>query len=142
MLVRDLMSESVVAVDASAQLRDAVLAMLREGVGSVIVRRDGAPTGIITETDALMSAAETGRPLADVAVEDAMTSDLVTGSPDMTVRKAVGRMNRQGVKKLPIVEDFDVVGIVTMTDVVRHHASLIREAHRAEERSSSRWDTD
>ncbi|MFB6124345.1 MAG: CBS domain-containing protein [Halanaeroarchaeum sp.] len=140
MLVRELMSTDVVAVDADRSVRAAVLAMFRAGVGSVIVNREGVPAGILTETDALVAAAKTERPLQDIALESAMTEDLVTGRADMTVRSAVRRMNEHGVTKLPITEDFDVVGVLTMTDVVHSHASLIKEAHRAERRSRGRWD--
>ncbi|MFB6082071.1 MAG: CBS domain-containing protein [Halanaeroarchaeum sp.] len=142
MLVRELMSTDVVTVEEDATVADAVVAMLRNDVGSVIVRREGTPTGILTETDALYWAAKTGEPLADIPVADAMTDDLVTGTRDMTVRRAVDTMNQHGIKKLAIVEEFQVVGVVTMTDVVRHHSSLIKEAHRAEEQRASRWDTD
>lgn len=139
-LVRDLMSTDVVTVDAGRSLRAAVVAMLRAGVGSVIVHREGVPAGILTETDALIAAATTERPLQDIALESAMTEDLVTGRADMTVRSAVRRMNEHGVTKLPITEDFDVVGVLTMTDVVHDHASLIKEAHRSEQRGRRRWD--
>lgn len=142
MLVREIMSAPVVSVPSSATLQGAVVTMLESGVGSVIVRTDDVPTGILTETDVLVAAARTERPLADVAVTDAMTADLVTGRADMTVREAVARMNRHAIKKLPIVEDFDVLGVLTMSDVVRHHTDLIKEAHRVEDRTRSRWDDD
>lgn len=141
MLVRDIMSEDIVSTDVSDSLQDAVVAMLRAGVGSVVVYRQGTPTGILTETDALVAAAKTGSPFDDIDVADVMTRNLVTGQPDMTVRKAVRVMNQNGVKKLPITADFEVVGILTISDVVRHHSSLIKEAHRLEE-DRSRWRSD
>lgn len=138
MLVRDVMTEGVLTVDVGESARDAVIAMLQANVGSVIVEREGTPTGICTETDILVTAARTEQALADIPVEKAMTADLVTGRADMPLRKAIRVMNRHEVKKLPITADFDVVGIVTMTDVVRHHTAIIDEAHRIEA-DRSRW---
>ncbi|MGM0398746.1 MAG: CBS domain-containing protein [Halobacteriota archaeon] len=141
MLIEDIMTRDVVTIDADASLQAAVVSMLRSGVGSVIVERDGVPSGICTETDALLAAAKTERPLTAIPVSGAMTSDLVTGSADMTVRKAIRTMSEHGIKKLPITAEFDVVGIVTMTDVVHHHSELIGEAHRLES-DRSRWSED
>lgn len=141
MLVEDIMTTDVVTIDADASLQGAVVSMLRAGVGSVIVERDGVPSGICTETDALLAAAKTERPLADIPVTKAMTADLVTGTTDMTVRRVIRTMQEHGIKKLPITADFEVVGIVTMTDVVYHHQELIGEAHRLES-DRSRWSED
>ena len=141
MLVREIMSERVVSVDDDATLRDAVIAMLKAEIGSVVVERDGTPTGICTETDALSTAAAEDEPLSGIPVSAATSSDLVTGSPAMPVRKAIRRMNRHGVKKLPIVVDFDVVGILTLTDVVRHQSDLLHEVHEIES-GRSRWRDD
>ena len=138
MLVRDVMTEGVLTVDADDSALTAVIAMLQANVGSVVVERGETPTGICTETDILVTAARTEQALPDISVEEAMTEDLVTGRADMPLRKAIRVMNRHGVKKLPITADFDVVGIVTMTDVVRHHTAIIDEAHRIEA-DRSRW---
>lgn len=141
MLVEDIMSTEVVTVDHEAPLQTAVVSMLESSVGSVIVERDGTPTGICTQTDALVAAAKTERPLSDISVSSAMTADLVTGTATTTVRKAVRTMNQHGITKLPITADFEVVGVVTMTDVVQHHTQLISEAHRLES-DRTRWTED
>jgi len=141
MLVRDIMSDRVVSIGDDATLRDAVMAMLRAEIGSVVVERDGTPTGICTETDALATAATEDEPLSAVPLSKATSDDLVTGSPDMPVRKAIRRMNRHDIKKLPIVADFDVVGILTLTDVVRHQSDLLHEVHEIES-GQSQWRDD
>ena len=138
MLVKDVMTEGVLTVDIDETARDAVVAMLQANVGSVVVEREGTPTGICTETDILIAAARTEQALSDIPLAEAMTDDLVTGSVDMPLRKAIRVMNRHEVKKLPITIDFDVVGIVTISDVVRHHTAILDEAHRIEA-GRSRW---
>jgi len=133
MLVRDAMTTDVVTVPADAPLRRAVGVMLREGVGSAVVTRNGDPAGIVTETDALKAAYRFERPFGEIPVAKAASDGVVTIPPDATVRKAVRKMHDEDVKKLPAVEGLDVVGVLTMTDVVREQEALIDEAVRLEE---------
>lgn len=129
MLVRDLMVEDVISVSRDATVKDAVRTMLEERVGSVIVTEEELPVGIFTGSDALATGYDCDCPFSDISVERGMSEDLVTGDPDMTVRSAATEMSEAGVRKLPIVEDFEVVGIITFTDIVRAHATLIDEAY-------------
>jgi CBS domain-containing protein len=133
MLVRDAMTTEVVTVPADASLQQAVGRMLREGVGSAVVTRDGTPAGIVTEADTLKAGYLSERPFTDIPVVKAASGSLVTISRDATVRKAVRQMHENDVKKLPVVESMEIVGIITMTDVVREQEELIDEAHRLEE---------
>jgi len=141
MLVCDAMTTDVVTIPADALLRRAVGVMLREGVGSALLARDGDPAGIVTETDALRAAYRFERPFGEIPVAKAASDGVVTISPDATVRKAVRKMHEVDVKKLPAVEGLDVVGILTMTDVVREQGALIDEAVRLEEGRSG-WTAD
>jgi CBS domain-containing protein len=106
--------------------------MLHNGVGSVIVMNDGTPAGIITEMDALRVGYGTNRPFENVPVRKVMSRPLVTIEPNKTVQTAIGRMETEGIKKLPVVSGFDLVGIVTMSDIVRNHGELLTEARNLE----------
>lgn len=128
MLVHELMVEDVITVQRDTTVREAVATMLEAHVGSVIVEEDSIPVGIFTGTDALVAGYDCDCPFSDIAVERAMSDDLVTGSPDMTVRSAADTMSEAGVRKLPIVEEFDIVGIITYSDIVRAHSTLLKEA--------------
>lgn len=132
MLVADIMRTEIVTCDVDASLRGAGRRMLDEGVGSVIVTRDGTPLGIVTETDALQAGVATDRPFGDIALGEVASHPLLTTTPDATVRKAVERMREEGVKKLPVMEDMELRGIVTRSDVTAHYGDFIREVHELE----------
>ncbi len=139
MLVKDVMSTDVVTVPASGTLREAVERLLAEDVGSVIVQsEDGNPVGIVTESDVLRALFRTGNPLADVDVADLTHRPLVTTKPTTTVPYVASRMAAKDVKKAPVMDDLDLVGIVTMTDIVRHIPGIRREATEHGE-SQQRW---
>ena len=134
MLVADAMTTTVVSCPIEGSLEDAVGAMLTHDVGSVIVERDGDPTGIITTTDVLAATHEQGKPIAAIEIAEAMSHPLVTVEPAVTVRAAVQRMREEGVKRLAVVEELELLGILTQSDIVRNHSDLLREAISYEER--------
>lgn len=141
MLVRDLMSTDLVTAPADASLREAVGRMLEGGVGSVIVLNEGEPAGMVTETDALLAGYRTDRPLGSIPVRSTMSGPVVTVTPSTPVREAIDRMVTNDIKKLPVLEGIDLVGIVTMSDVVDHHGALLQRARSIEEQRE-RWESE
>lgn len=143
MLVRDVMSTPILTCAVSASLDDAVAVMLDAGAGSVIVVDADTPVGIVTETDIVAAGFSSGRQFADIAVEDVMSHPLTTIDPDRTLRSALERMRAESIKKLPVVDDLEVIGIVTLTDVVYHYGDLRQEVFdllRAERDIEGRFD--
>jgi len=133
MLVSELMTRDLVSVDREATLGAAAEAMVAASVGSAIVTSDGTPAGIVTETDALAAGATAEVPFDEISVADAASAPLVTIQPDATVRTAVQRMTDEGIKKLPVLEGMELLGILTRSDVVLHYHDIVREAHDEEE---------
>lgn len=127
MLVEDAMTEDVVACDISVSLDRAVERMLRRGVGSVVVRREGIPIGIVTETDVLHAGYAAEKPFSKIPVGNALSSPLVTISPQKTLRRATQRMKNEEIKKLVVVDDLDLVGILTTADIVHNYGELKAE---------------
>jgi CBS domain-containing protein len=128
MQVAEAMTNRVVTVAADASLRAAADLMLSEGVGSVVVRRDGNPAGILTEADFVAAGHEHDRPFSEIPVYAAASSPLVTTGPSATLRSAAERMNEAGVKRLPVADGIDLIGIVTATDLLAARSDLDAEA--------------
>lgn len=132
MLVREAMSAPVVTVGSDASLQDATGRMLDRGVGSLVVietgRGEPSPDGILTATDVLRAARDRDAPLSECPVESAASTSLVTVAPDRTVGYAVERMAEAGIEHLPVVDELDVVGIVTLTDVALRYDAIRDEA--------------
>jgi CBS domain-containing protein len=127
MLVREIMTTDVVTVP-DATLRAAIGELLAAGVGSVVVvDDDDTPAGFVTETDALRALYDRGDPPQDVAVRDLAHPPVVTTDPDRTVQHVAERMAEEGVKKVLVTEDLDIVGIATLTDIVWHLGDIRRE---------------
>jgi CBS domain-containing protein len=133
MKVRDVMSSPPVTISPDATLRDAIEVMLRNRVGSAVVV-DGTPVGIITRSDVLRAAYHVAESLASIPVARGMSDELVTTSPDRSVRSALELMKAHDIKKLPVVEEFDLVGVVTVTDIAQHSPERVREVKATIER--------
>jgi len=93
-------------------------------LGSLVVSENGSPVGIVTEVDLSRLLAEGGDP--DIAVADVMSTPLVTIEADATVEGAADRLREHGIKRLPVVDDGQVTGIVTSTDLTAFLPHLVR----------------
>lgn len=132
MRVTELMSTDLITIPSEADMKMAAEQMLRNQVGSVIVTHNGTPSGIITEADALTVGYVTDNPFCEINVKPVMSHPLKTIEPTITVRAAVNRMLEEDVKKLPVVEELELLGIITMTDIIRAHSDLLNEARKIE----------
>lgn len=142
MNVRDLMSTDLVTVPATADMQTVAERMLYNQVGSAIVTDEGTPCGIVTETDALTVGYAADKPFSEVSVVAAMSNPLTTITPTASIREATARMVEEEVKKLPVVVDLDIEGIITMTDIIRNHTDIVREARKIERGRGSRDPTE
>lgn len=140
MLVEELMSTPVVTVDIEASLAHAVEQQLDAGVGSVVVLDDGNPCGIVTENDALGAALQTGRALTEIPVGKLAHGSVVTTQPETPVQTVARQMAEEDVKKVPVLDGIDLVGILTLTDIVWHLSEI--QAETADIAAArDRWDT-
>lgn len=140
MLVEELMSTDVVTVDIDATVADAVERQLSENVGSVVVLDDGNPCGLVTENDALEAALKSGRPLDEIPIQKLSHGAMVTTQPDRAVTAVARRMADNGVKKVPVIDDLDLVGIVTLSDIVWDLSDIRAEASKVEA-AHDRWES-
>lgn len=135
MRVADIMSESVVTVARETTVHDAIEAMLRDRVGSAVVVVDGNAVGIVTRSDALRAAYHAGGDLTEIPVSRAMSDDLLTTKRSRTLRSVLRTMEKEGVKKLPVIDGFEPVGIVTMTDIAHYLPEEVQQATEQLDRS-------
>ncbi|WP_136689036.1 CBS domain-containing protein [Halorhabdus amylolytica] len=119
MLVEELMSTDVVTIPVEATVREAVGKLLEHEVGSVVVLSDeGNPIGIVTESDALRAGYVTERPFAEIPAKKLARHPVVTTTPSTTVQQVAGQMADNDVKKVPVMDGLELVGMITLTDIV------------------------
>jgi CBS domain-containing protein len=117
MSVRDVMTPGVRTVSASQSLADAADVMKGEDVGSVPVVEEGRLTGILTDRDIVTRAVAERRDPRTVKVEEVVSQELVTVEADQDLDEALALMARHQVRRLPVVEEGRLVGMLAQADV-------------------------
>jgi len=133
-LIRDVMSREYLTVKRGQSLRDAVEAMLKEGQESVIITNEGEPDGLITRRSALIAAYKTDEPLSKVPVSGFASGFPTSVKPDATVLFAIGQLINADEEVLPVVEDLELVGVVTRENLLDEYTNLRNEAFDTIER--------
>ena len=124
-LVRDVMTQTVKTIGTGANVREAVRKMNKFNIGSIVVTDGSRPIGILTERDILRRIVEQSIDPSMVYVKEIMSSPVTTIDPDTSVEDAARLMTKRGIKKLPVVKDGKLVGIVTSLDLMKAGPKLV-----------------
>ena len=111
--------QEVLKIEANAAVLEAVKQMVDANVGSLLVTDGGEVTGIVTERDYLRRVAHEGPTDDDVTVRDIMSSPLVVVGPETEIDECMAVMTDRRIRHLPVVDNGEVVGIVSIGDVVK-----------------------
>lgn len=115
--ITEVMTSPGRTVDPDLSVAAAARVLWNERIGSLVVTDErGAPSGILTESDVVRGVGAGHDPQA-MTVAELMTASVVTVDATATVRDASARMREHEVEKLPVVEDDELVGVVTTTDL-------------------------
>jgi CBS domain-containing protein len=119
MQVREGMSNVVLTVGPSHTLRDAATMMAEKGVGAALVADDETPVPcILTERDILLSLGSGEDPDAE-RVADHMSDSVIVASPEWSLERAAAEMSRRGIRHLVVYDGPELVGVLSMRDIVR-----------------------
>jgi CBS domain-containing protein len=109
----------VLRIESDATALAAVQQMVEANVGSLLVTKDGDIAGIVTERDYLRRVARNGPTGDEVTVGEIMSSPLIVVNPETPIDECMALMTDRRIRHVPVVEGGDVVGIVSIGDVVK-----------------------
>ncbi len=115
--IGDVMTKSVISVDAALTINETAKMMEDAKVGAVIVMEDNAPVGIVTDRDFSVKVAAHAYQITE-PVKQIMSSPLFSINSDESIRIAADLMHERKIRKLPVIDDGNVIGIITATDIV------------------------
>ena len=120
MLIRDLMNPSVVTIEPTSSAALAARLISRHNVGALpVCAGDGRLRGVVTDRDIVLRCVAAEEDPAQTPVRDIMTRCCATVSPEDDCREATRLMAAQQVRRLPVVEDGKVVGMISLSDLAR-----------------------
>jgi len=121
----DVMVRTVVTIDENASVKEAADIMNQFEIGSIIATRKGKAVGIITERDLLKRIVAEGKNAKKTTVKDIMSSPLVVITPNTDLEEAARLMFEKKIKKLPVIDQNRLVGLVSLTDIARYQPEII-----------------
>lgn len=124
--IGDVMTKSVISVDAALTVNETAKMMEDTKVGAVIVMENNVPIGIVTDRDFSVKVASHAYQITE-PVKQIMSSPLFSINSDESVRIAADLMHERKIRKLPVIDDEKVVGIITATDIVNLLATSVED---------------
>lgn len=117
--VRDAMSRDPRSVGESTSAREAARLMKEQDVGSLPVVEDDRLVGIVTDRDIVVRGVANGSDVSSLSVKDVASHEVSTVTPDEDLDEALRLMAQEQVRRLPVVEDDRLVGILAQADIAR-----------------------
>lgn len=113
------MVKNIITLKEDVSVQIAARMMTENGIGCLVAVDNGEIIGILTERDLLTRVLETCKDPKETKVSEIMTRNVIVGDPEMQLVEATRLMFENKVKKLPIVEEDRLIGLITLTDIAR-----------------------
>lgn len=123
--VKDVMTKNVITVEPEDRALDAAVKMKEKGVGAVIVVSRGSAVGILTERDLVRKIIAAKKDPKSTKVVNVMSKPLVTTTPNATVKEAAKKMIINDIRRLPVVTNGKLAGIITAADLAKNLAGQL-----------------
>jgi CBS domain-containing protein len=123
----EMKGSAVYSIAPDASVLEAIQLMSERGIGAVLVMDGGALVGIVSERDYTRKVILQGRASKDTRVEEIMTSNVITATPELTLEQAMRLVTERRIRHLPVTREGRVVGVVSIGDMVKTLLSLQKE---------------
>jgi CBS domain-containing protein len=128
-LVKEVMKTKPVIVQPFTTVLEAARIMKANKIGNVIISEINHPIGILTESDIIKKVVCEGKNAQDVLVEEVMSSPIVVAEPYISLQEALKIMGKCNIRRLPVIENNELVGIITQRDISRLSPALTEISH-------------
>jgi len=118
--VEEVMTKEVTTVDGKKTILEAAKIMRQKKFSSLVVIDGNKTVGILTERDLVRKVIAEDRDPNKFLIYQVMSTDLISAKPEMSIESAANFMTEQKVRRLPVMKDETLVGIITASDIARH----------------------
>lgn len=116
--VHDAMTSKVLTADPKTSVAKAASIMARYKIGCLIVKSRSKPEGLITESDIISKVVSKDLKASDITIGEVMSKDLISISPGSELNEAARIMVKNSIRRLPVINEGKLVGILTSSDVL------------------------
>jgi CBS domain-containing protein len=121
--IRDIMEKDVITIEKDKTAQDAARIIAEKDISFLVVMNNGLPEGVLSESDFVRKIAVEGRKSSDVIISDIMSYKFRSVAPTTTIEDAIQKMLNNNIRRLLIIENDKLVGVITQTDL----ASYLRD---------------
>ena len=121
--IRDIMEKNVITIEKDKTAQDAAKIINEKDISFLVVMDEGLPVGVLSESDFVRKIAAEDKKSSDVPLSDIMSYKFRSVGPTTTIENAVQKMLNNNIRRLLILEDDKLVGVITQTDL----ASYLRD---------------
>ena len=125
-LTRDIMVSKVITITRDSTVEEAVKLMNEHEIGCLIVTDNQKAIGIVTERDLMKRILAKSEETKRIKVKEVMSTPLISIEPNVEIGDASRLMFQKNIKKMPIVKKDELLGLVTLTDILRIQPQLIK----------------
>ena len=125
--VRDVMTYPAITEDEDASVAEIAKYMKMSEIGSLVITKEDKPVGIVTDRDIVIKVMMKGGNPSKVKVKEIMSSPLVTIEADTSLRGACKFLLEKGIRRLLVIEDGELVGIVSLRNIVTREPMHVRK---------------
>ncbi len=125
LVVRDIASHEVITCLETETVQKAAQLMSDADIGSIVITKNDKPIGIITERDIVVRVVAVGKDPKNILVKDIMTSPLIVVEPNTTITDAMRLMAKSNIRRLVILNNGELYGIISSRDIIKVSPSLI-----------------
>ena len=133
MKVKDIMTKDIVYINPNATVTEAAQLMQKHNIGSVPVCEQNKLIGIVTDRDIVVRNIANGMNPNNTKVRDVMTSQVASATPDMDVSDAASIMSQKQIRRMPVIESNNLVGIVSLGDMATNPYTDTEASHALSE---------
>jgi CBS domain-containing protein len=124
--------KNIVVVNYNESIRNTAEIMKQKRIGSVLIEKDKKIVGIITERDILYKVVAEGKDVNNTKASEIMSSPLITINKNATVKEALEKFKQYNIRRLPVRDNGNIIGIITLRNVVGDILSLAKETELEE----------
>ncbi len=119
MQLKEIMRRDVVTIPQETMVNEAARLMEKNNVGCIVILKEGRACGILTDRDIVLKVVARGLDPAVTQVREVMQPDVIWARPEMDILEALRLMSFYRVRRVPVQDEGQVVGIVSLTDLSR-----------------------
>ena len=123
-IVEDIMVKRVYTCNPEMIVQDAAKLMKKKNISGLVIIKEGLPVGVVTERDIVFKAVAGNICKFDMKVGDIMSSEIRMVEPETKIYLASGIIEKNKIKRLPVVKGGKLVGILTQTDLIRYFTKV------------------